>query len=123
MTLQLILYLVTFWLVILHYLDSAKEQEWMDKVFLGCYPFWLTTAAVLMAVPLFGMPFVYEQTMTGHVLALLTGFGGLGAAGYHIPMHYLKKSDVCKNRLSYYLMLLLTLASIALIIDTIIIMC
>jgi hypothetical protein len=122
MTLQFILYLTTFWLVILHYLDSAKEQEWTDKVFLGSYPFWLTTAAVLMAVPLIGMPFVYEQTMTGHVMALLTGIGGLGAGGYHIPMHYLKKSEVCRNNLSYVLMLLLTLASMALIIDTLIIM-
>ena len=68
------------------------------------------------------MPFVYEQTMTGHVLALLTGIGGLGAGGYHLPMHFLKKSEVCKNTLSYWLMALLTLASVALVIVTISIM-
>ena len=122
MTIQFILFLVTFWLVILHYLDSAKVQEWTDKVFLGSYPFWLLTAAVLMGIPLIGMPFVYEQTMAGHVLALLTGIGGLGAGGYHLPMHFLKKSNVCKNTLSYWLMALLTLASAALVVVTLCIM-
>ena len=122
MTTQFILFSLTFWLVILHYLDSAKEQEWTDKVFLNSYPFWLTTAGILMAIPLPGMPFVYEQTMTGHVLALITGLGGLGAGGYHLPMHLMKKSEVCKNRFSYVLMLLLTLASAALVIDTMMLM-
>ena len=118
MTLQFILFSVTSWLVILHYLDSAKEKEWTDKVFLNSYPFWLFTAAILIAIPLAGMSFVYEQTMTGHVIALITSIGGLGAAGYHIPMHLLKRSEVCNNSFSYVLMVLLTLSCAALLIET-----
>jgi len=56
-----------------------------------------------MAIPLIGMAFVYEQTMGGHVLAILTGIGGLAAGDYHFPMHLMKKSEVCKNKLSYWL--------------------
>ena len=45
----------------------------------------------------------------GDVLSLVVAIGGLGAAGYHIPMHRSGKSKVCDNRFSYVIMVTLSI--------------
>lgn len=116
---QIIFYLATYFLVILHYIDSAKEHEWTDSVFRNSYGLWFAIAAFLMAIPMVGMPFLFAHTLTGNIIALITALGGLGAAGYHIPMHIMKRSKVCLNGFSYVIMILLSVTSVGLLITTI----
>ena len=119
-TLQFILYNLTFLLVIAHFLDSAKEQEWTDFLYRGSYKGWLISSLLLIALALAGIVPVWIGSQAGDILSVLVGLGGLGAAGYHIPMHRMKKSEVCHNKFSYGLMLALSLLCLALIIITIV---
>lgn len=119
-TLQFFLYNLTFLMVIAHFLDSAKEREWMDFLYRGSYKGWLISSLLLIALALAGIVPVWIDNQTGDILSILVGLGGLGAAGYHIPMHRMKKSEVCHNKFSYGLMLVLSLLCFALIVVTII---
>ena len=114
-TLQFILYNLTFLLVIAHFLDSAKEKEWTK----GSYTGWLVSSIMLIALALVGIVPVYLGNQVGDILSVLVAVGGLGAAGYHIPMHRMKKSEVCHNKFSYGLMIVLSLLCLALIVATI----
>ena len=118
-TLQFILYNLTFLLVIAHFLDSAKEKEWTDFLYKGSYTGWLVSSIMLIALALVGIVPVYLGNQVGDILSVLVGIGGLGAAGYHIPMHRMKKSEVCHNKFSYGLMIVLSLLCLALIVATI----
>ena len=114
-TFQFIAYNLTFLLVIAHFLDSAKECEWTDFIYKGSYPFWLVTSLALIALALAGIVPVYLGNQVGDVLSLVVAIGGLGAAGYHIPMHRSGKSKVCDNRFSYVIMVTLSIFCLALL--------
>ena len=118
-TLQFILYNLTFLFVIAHFLDSAKEKEWTDFLYNGSYTGWLVSSLLLIALALIGIVPVYLGNPVGNILSVLVAVGGLGAAGYHIPMHRMKKSEVCHNKFSYGLMIVLSLLCLALIVATI----
>lgn len=108
-TLQFILYNLTFLLVIAHFLDSAKEKEWTDFLYKGSYTGWLVSSILLIALALVGIVPVYLGNQAGDILSVLVAVGGLGAAGYHIPMHRMGKSEVCNNRFSYGIMIVLSI--------------
>lgn len=114
-TFQFIAYNLTFLLVIAHFLDSAKESEWTDFIYKSSYPFWLVTSLVLIALALAGIVPVYLGNYVGDVLSVIVAIGGLGAAGYHIPMHRSGKSKVCDNRFSYVIMVTLSIFCLALL--------
>ena len=118
-TLQFILYNLTFLFVIAHFLDSAKEKEWTDFLYKGSYTGWLISSLLLIALALIGIVPIYLGNPVGNILSVLVAVGGLGAAGYHIPMHRMKKSEVCHNKFSYGLMIVLSLLCLALIVATI----
>ena len=118
-TLQFILYNFTFLMVIAHFLDSAKEREWTDFLYRGSYKGWLISSLLLIALALAGIVPVWIGSPAGDILSIIVGLGGLGAAGYHIPMHRMKKSEVCHNQFSYGLMMVLSLLCFALIVLTI----
>lgn len=108
-TYQFIFYNLTVLLVIAHFLDSAKESEWTDFLYKGSYPLWLITSLALIALAIAGIVPVYLGNQAGDVLSVIVALGGLGAAGYHIPMHRSGKSKVCDNRFSYVIMVVLTI--------------
>ena len=114
-TLQFILYNLTFLLVIAHFLDSAKESEWTDFIYRGCYIGWLVSSLILIALALVGIVPVYLGNQVGDILSAIVALGGLGAASYHIPMHRMKKSEVCHNGLSYGIMIALSVLCILLL--------
>lgn len=118
-TIQFLAYSLTVLFVVLHFMDSAKEHEWTEPIYKNSYLLWLVSSAFLIAVALIGIVPVYLQNLAGDVLSYIVGIGGIGAAGYHIPMQRWNHSVVCKNPISYWLMLILTLCSIALLITTI----
>ena len=74
----------------------------------------------MIALALVGIVPVWIDSQAGDILSVLVGLGGLGAAGYHIPMHRMKKSEVCHNKFSYVLMQALSFLCLALIIVTIV---
>ena len=119
-TLQFIAYNLTVLFVVLHFMDSAKETEWTEPIYRNSYPLWLISSAVLIVVALAGIVPVYLGNTAGQVLSYIVGIGGIGAAGYHIPMQQWNGSEVCRNRLSYWLMYILTFFSIALLATTIV---
>ncbi len=112
--LQFTLYNLTVLFVIAHFLDSAKEKEWTDFLYRGSYTGWLASSLLLIALALAGIVPVYLGNRAGDVLSLVVALGGLGAAGYHIPMHRLKKSEVCHNSFSYVLMAILSILCLCL---------
>ena len=118
-TLQFIAYNLTVLFVVLHFMDSAKESEWTEPIYKNRYPLWLISSAALIVVALAGIVPVYLSNKAGQVLNYIVGIGGIGAAGYHIPMQRWNGSEVCKNRFSYWLMYILTFFSIALLVTTI----
>ena len=113
-TFQFLAYNITVLLVIAHFLDSAKEREWTDFIYKGSYSFWFITSLVLIGLALAGIVPVYLGNQAGDILSVIVAIGGLGAAGYHIPMH-LGKSKVCDNRLSYVIMGILSISCLCLL--------
>ena len=113
-TLQFILYNLTFLLVIAHFLDSAKEKEWTDFLYKGSYTGWLISSLFLIGLALAGVVPVYLGNPVGNILSIVVALGGLGAAGYHIPMHRMGKSEVCHNGFSYGIMVLLSVLCVSL---------
>lgn len=114
-TTQFLVYNLTVLLVIAHFLDSAKEREWMDFIYKGSYSFWLISSLVLIGLALAGIVPVYLGNQAGYILSVIVALGGLGAAGYHIPMHRTGKSKVCDNRLSYVIMVILSISCLCLL--------
>lgn len=117
--LQFIVYNLTVLMVIAHFLDSAKEREWTDFLYRGSYIGWIISSLLLIAVALAGIVPVWLGNQAGDILSVIVALGGLGAAGYHIPMHRSGKSKVCDNRFSYWLMACLSILCLLLIIVTI----
>ena len=114
-TFQFLAYNLTVLLVIAHFLDSAKEREWTDYIYKGSYSFWLITSLVLIGLALTGIVPVYLGNQSGDILSVIVAIGGLGAAGYHIPMHRTGKSKVCDNRFSYAIMVILSVSCLCLL--------
>ena len=106
-------------MVVAHFLDSAKEREWTDFLYRGSYTWWLISSLFLIALALTGIVPVYLGNQWGDILSVIVALGGLGAAGYHIPMHRSGKSQVCDNKFSYWLMACLSILCLLLIIVTI----
>ena len=102
-------------MVIAHFLDSAKEREWTDFLYRGSYSAWLISSLLLIALAMAGIVPVYLGNELGDVLSAIVALGGMGAAGYHIPMHRMKKSEVCNNRFSYVIMVTLSIMCILLL--------
>lgn len=105
-------------MVIAHFLDSAKEREWTDFLYRGSYTGWLISSLFLIALAMAGIVPVYMGNQWGYILSIIVALGGLGAAGYHIPMHRSGKSEVCHNGFSYGLMAVLSVFCILLLIVT-----
>ena len=116
--LQFIVYNLTVLMTIAHFLDSAKEREWTDVLYGGSYIGWLVSSIALIGVAMAGIVPVWLGNQAGDILSVLVGIGGLGAAGYHIPMHRSGKSEVCHNGFSYGLMAVLSALCILLIAMT-----
>ena len=112
--LQFILYNLTILLVIAHFLDSAKEKEWTDFLYKGSHTGWLISSLLLIALALIGIVPVYLGNPVGNILSIVVALGGLGAAGYHIPMHRMGKSEVCHNGFSYSIMVILSVLCVSL---------
>ena len=115
---QFVVYNLTVLMTIAHFLDSAKEQEWTDVLYGGSYIGWLVSSIALIGVAMAGIVPVWLGNQAGDILSVLVGIGGLGAAGYHIPMHRSGKSEVCHNGFSYGLMAVLSALCILLIAMT-----
>ena len=113
-TLQFILYNFTFLFVIAHFLDSAKEKEWTDFLYKGSYTGWLISSLFLIGLALAGIVPVFLGNLWGDILSVIVAVGGLGAAGYHIPMHRMGKSEVCHNGFSYSIMVILSVLCVLL---------
>lgn len=113
-TLQFITYNLVILLVIAHFLDSAKEKEWTDFLYRGSYTAWLVSSLFLIGLALAGIVPVFLGNQWGDILSVIVAVGGLGAAGYHIPMHRMGKSEVCHNALSYGIMIVLSIFCIIL---------
>ena len=113
-TSQFILYNLTFLLVIAHFLDSAKEKEWTDFLYKGSYTGWIISSLLLIALALVGIVPVFLGNQWGDILSIIVAAGGLSAAGYHIPMHRMGKSEVCHNGFSYGIMVVLSILCISL---------
>ena len=113
-TLQFILYNLTFLFVIAHFLDSAKEKEWTDFLYKGSYTGWLISSLFLIGLALAGIVPVFLGNQWGDILSVIVAVGGLGAAGYHIPMHRMGKSEVCHNGFSYSIMVILSVLCVLL---------
>lgn len=69
----------------------------------------------LIGLALAGIVPVFLGNQWGDILSIIVALGGLGAAGYHIPMHRMKKSEVCKNRFSYVIMVALSVLCVLLL--------
>ena len=91
---------------------------WTDFLYKGSYIGWLISSLLLIALALIGIVPVYLGSQVGDILSVIVAVGGLGAAGYHIPMHYKGKSEVCHNSLSYSIMALPTVICVLLAIVT-----
>ena len=116
---QFISYSLAFLLNIVHFLDSCKEQEWTDNLFFNSYPLWLIIVTIFIGIMQSGIVPVYLGNKKGSYYSIFVSIYGIGAGGYHIPLHLFGKSDVCDNNFSYCIMVLLTLASIGLCVSTI----
>ena len=101
---QFIIYNITAVLIIAHFLDSAKEQEWNEVIYFGNYPFWLISSSIIIGFIICGIVPVYLENNLGKWFSIIVAIGGLLAAGYHIPMNKAGKSDTCNNNFSYWLM-------------------
>ena len=112
---QFILYDTTIILIIAHFLDSAKDQEWNEPIYFGNYPFWLISSVLIITFTIIGIIPVYLGNNAGNWFSIISSIGGLGAAGYHMPMHYFKKSETCNNPFSYGLMYILSISCLLLI--------
>ena len=121
--LQLILYDATIILIVAHFFDSAKEQEWNEPIYYGNYPFWIISSTLIVTFTIVGIIPVYLGTNSGNWFSIISGVGGLAAAGYHMPMHYFKKSKTCNNTFSYGLMYILSIFCLLLIFVTLKNMC
>ena len=119
MSLQFIFYNLTIILIIAHFLDSAHEKEWNEVIYFGNYPFWLISTVLIITFTIIGIIPVYKETKKGDWFSIIVSLGGLSGAGYHIPMNYFGKSDVCNNYFSYCLMYILTVSCFILIYYTI----
>ena len=119
MSLEFLFYDLTIILIIAHFLDSAHEQEWNEPIYFGSYPFWLISSVLIITFTIIGIIPVYVQTKSGHWFSIIVGIGGLAAAGYHMPLNYLGKSNVCNNHFSYILMYILSASCLILIYNAI----
>ena len=112
-------YFLTFLLTVAHFLDSCKEQEWNEPIFFNNYPFWLIVTTIFIGILQFGIIPAYIGNKAGNYYSIFASLYGLGAGGYHIPLHLLGKSNVCDNNFSYWIMVLLSISCIVLLISTI----
>ncbi len=103
-TFHFVVYNITVLLIIAHFLDSAKEQEWNEVIYFGNYPFWLISSTIIIAFIIGGIVPVYLGNNIGNLFSIIVAIAGLLAAGYHIPMNKGGKSNVCNNTFSYWLM-------------------
>ena len=119
MSFEFIFYDSTVILIIAHFLDSAHDQEWNEPIYFGSYPFWLISTILIITFTIIGIIPVYVQTKWGHWFSILVGIAGLAGAGYHMPMNYLGKSNVCNNNFSYILIYILSSSCILLLYNSI----
>ena len=117
--LQFVFYDLTVIFIIAHFLDSCKEQEWNEPMYFGSYVFWLVSTVLIIAFTIIGIIPVYIGNNSGNIFSIIVGISGLGAAGYHMPLNYLGKSETCNNNFSYGLMYILSAFCLILIYATI----
>ena len=118
-SIQFTSYFFTYLFTIVHFLDSCKEQEWNEPIFFNSYPLWLIITTIFLGILQCGIIPAYIGNKTGNYFSIFAALYGLGAGGYHIPLHLLGKSNVCDNNFSYWIMVLLTIACIVLLVSTV----
>ena len=116
---QYLLFNATFLFIIIHFFESANDKEYEEPIYFNCFPFWLYSSGLIIAYLLYVLnSFRYENSYK-NLNCIITGLAGILAPGYHIPAIIYNGSEVCKNNLCYFNMIILTLLSLCLIISTI----
>ena len=119
---QYILYNATFLFIVIHFFESANDKEYKEPIYFNSFPFWLYSSGFIIAYMLYALhSFRYENSYK-NLHCILTGIGGILAPGYHIPAILFNNSEVCKNNLCYFNMVILSMLSLSLIISTVYIM-
>ena len=115
---QYILYNATFLFIIIHFFESANDKEYKEPIYFNSFPFWLYSSAFIIAYLLYGLNSFRYSNSYKNLHCILTGIGGILAPGYHIPAILLNDSKVCKNKLCYINMIILSTLCLGLIIST-----
>ena len=115
---QYILYNATFLFIVIHFFESANDKEYKEPIYFNSFPFWLYSSGFIIAYLLYGLNSFRYPNSYKNLHCILTGFGGILAPGYHIPVILLNNSKVCKNNLCYTNMTILSILSLSLIIST-----
>ena len=116
---QYILFNATFLFIVIHFFESANDKEYREPIYFNSFSFWLYSSGLIIAYLLYALnSFRYENSFK-NLHCIVTGLAGILAPGYHLPAIILKNSEVCKNNLCYFNMVILTLLSLCLIISTI----
>ena len=118
-SIQFISYNLTFLLIVAHFLDSCKEQEWTEPIYLNNYLLQHISSTIIIGTSQIGIIPIYLESKIGNWFSICTAIAGIGAGGYHVPLHLIGKSKVCDNKFSYWLMVFLTISCLVLLISTI----
>ena len=119
MSIYIILFNATFLFIVIHFFESANDKEYREPIYFNCFPFWLYSSGLIIAYLLYVLnSFRYENSYK-NLNCIITGIAGILAPGYHVPAIILNDSEVCKNNLCYFNMIILTLLSFCLIISSI----
>ena len=115
---QYILYNATFLFIVIHFFESANDEEYKEPIYFNSFPFWLYSSGFIIAYLLYGLNSFRYSNSYKNLHCIITGFGGILAPGYHMPAILLNNSKVCKNNLCYTNMTILSILSLSLIIST-----
>ena len=119
---QYILYNATFLFIVIHFFESANDKEYKEPIYFNSFPFWLYSSGFIIAYMLNTLQSFRSENSYKNLHCILTGIGGILAPGYHIPAILFNNSEVCKNNLCYFNMVILSMLSLCLIISTVYIM-
>ena len=69
--LQFVFYDLTVILIIAHFLDSCKEQEWNEPMYFGSYVFWLVSTVLIITFTIIGIIPVYIGNNSGNIFSII----------------------------------------------------
>ncbi len=116
---QYILYNATIVFIVIHFFESANNEEYREPIYFNSFPFWLYSSGLIIAYTLYVLHSFKNKNSYKNIHCIITGIGGILAPGYHIPAILYNNSEVCKNNLCYFNMTILTILSLGLIVSTI----